>query len=195
MTTLPPLQKPTRPSTPSDTHLSWPRPAEADYEYYAADDEEVSFHKHDLLQVLDIKGRWWKVKTPDGQIGLAPSNYITLLPSISPDDIPDFRGKAFEIDPLTEKEPQSTSAGFESNSERSLPEHRVSAPKAKVGYLWQNDKALAKLEGRKPPRFEPLRRFLQQLQLFVRQVQVAYECTMQLKTSETTHDIAMYVGT
>ncbi|KAI7279982.1 hypothetical protein KC345_g5021 [Hortaea werneckii] len=193
MTTLPPFQQPTRPSTLSNTHHPWPRPAEADYEYYAADDEEVSFNKHDLLQVLDIKGRWWKVKTPDGQIGLAPSNYITLLPSISPDDIPDFYGKAFEIDPLTGNE--STTAGFESDSKRSQPEHRVSAPKVKVGYLWQNDKALAKLEGRQPPRFGLLRRLLQQLQLFVRQVQVAYECTMQLKTSKTTHDIAMYVGT
>ncbi|GAB1726266.1 hypothetical protein NU195Hw_g5351t1 [Hortaea werneckii] len=193
--TRPPLQQPTRPSTPSDTPFSWPRPAEADYEYYAADDEEVSFHKHDLLQVLDIRGRWWKVKTPDGQIGLAPSNYITLLPSISPDSMPQLGRQVLKFDPLTEKELQSTIAGSESNSERSQREHRVSAPKAKVGYLWQNEKALAKLEGRQPPRFGPLQRLLQQLQLFIRQVQVAYECTMELKTSRKTHDIAMYVGT
>ncbi|KAI6800765.1 hypothetical protein KC332_g13160 [Hortaea werneckii] len=163
MTTPTLLQQPTGPSTLSDTHLPCPRRAEADYEYYAADGEEVSFHKHDLLQVLDIKGRWWKVKTPDCQIGLAPSIYITLLPCISPDDIPNFHGKAFEIDPLTEKELQSTSAGSESNSERSQRGNCVSAPKAKVGYLWQNDKALAKLEGRQPPRFEPLRRLLRKL--------------------------------
>ncbi|KAI6870071.1 hypothetical protein KC338_g3206 [Hortaea werneckii] len=193
--TRPPLQRPRRPSTPSHTPISWPRPAKADYEYYAADDEEVSFHKHDLLQVLDIKGRWWKVKTPDGQIGLAPSNYITLLPSISPDSMPQLGRQVLEFDPLTEKEVQATPAGSESNSERSRRENCVSAPKAKIGYLWQNDKALAKLEGRQPPRFEPLRRLLHKLQLFIRQVQVAYECTMELKRSTATHDIAMYVGT
>ncbi|KAI6797259.1 hypothetical protein KC361_g3983 [Hortaea werneckii] len=104
MTIPSPVQQPTSPSTPSDAHLPWPRHAEADFEYRAADDEEVSFHKHDLLQVIDSKGRWWKVKTPAGQIGLAPSNYITLLPSISPDDVPKLGGQFHEIDPLTEEE-------------------------------------------------------------------------------------------
>ncbi|KAI7236499.1 hypothetical protein KC330_g3666 [Hortaea werneckii] len=195
MTIPPPSQQATRPSTPRDTQRPWPLRAEADYEYCAADDEEVSFHRHDLLQVIEITGRWWTVKTPAGQFGLAPSNYITLLPSISPDYVPKEDGKEHEPDPLTEKALQTTTADFESNSERSQLERRVSAPKAKVGYLWQNDKALAKLEGRRPPRFKPLRRFLDEIRRLARQVQVAYECTMQLKASKTTHDIAMYVGT
>ncbi|KAI7087014.1 hypothetical protein KC356_g4582 [Hortaea werneckii] len=175
-----PLQQPTRPSTPSDAHLLWPRHAEADFEYRAADDEEVSFHKHDLLQVIDRTSRWWKVKTPAGQIGLAPSNYVTLLPSISPDYVPKLGGQVHEIDPLTEKELQSTTADLHSNPEHNQPGERASVPKAKVGYLWQNDKALAKLEGRRPPRFEPLARLLDEIRRFVAQVQVAYECTMQL---------------
>ncbi|KAI6816980.1 hypothetical protein KC340_g17882 [Hortaea werneckii] len=192
----PPSQQATRPSTPCDAQRPWPLRAEADYEYHAADDEEVSFHKHDLLQVIEITGRWWKVKTPAGQFGLAPSNHITLLPSISPDDMPKEDAKVIELDPLTEKKSlQATTAGFESNSERSQLEQRGSAPKARVGYLWQNDKALAKLEGRRPPRFKPLRRLLDEIRRFARQVQVAYECTMQLQASKTTHDIAMYVGT
>ncbi|KAI7157527.1 hypothetical protein KC316_g13928 [Hortaea werneckii] len=187
MTTPPPSQQATRPSTPRDRQRPWPLRAEANYEYHAADDEEVSFHKHDLLQVIEITGRWWTVKTPAGQFGLAPSNHITLLPSISPDYMPKDDGKALESDPLTEKALQAATAD--------QPEQRVSAPKAKVGYLWQNDKALAKLEGRRPPRFKPLQRFLDGIRRFARQVQVAYECTMQLRTSKTTHDIAMYVGT
>ncbi|KAI7328098.1 hypothetical protein KC315_g6822 [Hortaea werneckii] len=195
MTTRPPLKQPTRPSTPSDAHLLWPRHAEADFEYRAADAEEVSFHKHDLLQVIDRKGRWWKVKTPAGQIGLAPSNYITLLPSISPDDVPKFGGQVLMIDPLTEKQLQSTTADLHSNPEHNQPGERASVPKAKVGFLWQNDKALAKLEGRRPPRFELLGRLLDEIRRFVAQVQVAYECTMQLGVSKRAHDIALYVGT
>ncbi|KAI6892930.1 hypothetical protein KC318_g12951 [Hortaea werneckii] len=196
MTTPPPSQQATKTSTLGDAQRPWPLRAEADYEYRAADDEEVSFHKHDLLQVIEITGRWWKVKTPAGQFGLAPSNYLTLLPSIGPDYMPKDDGKALEFDPLTGKQAlQAMTAGFESNSERSQLEKRVSAPKARVGYLWQNDKALAKLEGRRPPRFKPLRRFLDEIRRFVWQVQVAYECTMQLGVSKTTHDIAVYVGT
>ncbi|GAB1744311.1 hypothetical protein NU219Hw_g1458t1 [Hortaea werneckii] len=195
MTTPPPLQQATTPSTPRDAQRPWPLRAEADYEYHAADDEEVSFHKHDLLQVIEISGRWWTVKTPAGQFGLAPSNHITLLPSMSPDDMPQDHGKVLESDPLTEKARQTATAGIESNSERSQPGQRVSAPKAKVGYLWQNDKALAKLEGREPPSFKPLRRLLGGIRRFIWQVQVAYECTMQLELSKTTHDIATYAGT
>ncbi|KAI7537001.1 hypothetical protein KC331_g11154 [Hortaea werneckii] len=195
-TPSPPLQQARRPSTPHDTQRPWPLCAEADFEYHAADDEEVSFHKHDLLQVIAITGRWWTVKTPAGQFGLAPSNHITLLPSISPDYIPKGDGKALDLDPLTEKKSlQATTAGFESNSEFSQLEQRVSAPKARVGCLWQNDKALAKLEGRRPPRFKPLRRLLDEIRHFARQMQVAYECTMQLGVTKTTHDIAVYVGT
>ena len=191
----PPSQQATSPSTLRDAQRPWPLRAEADYEYRAADDEEVSFHKHDLLQVIAITGRWWTVKTPAGQFGLAPSNYITLLPSISPDEMPKDHGKALEFDPLTEKALQAPTAGFASKFKRSQLEQCVSAHKAKVGYLWQNDKALAKLEGRQPPRFKPLRRLLEEIRRFVWQVQVAYECTMRIQTRNTAHDIAMYVGT
>ncbi|KAJ9071137.1 Transmembrane osmosensor, variant 4 [Entomophthora muscae] len=49
----------------------------AHYPYEATSPEEVSFVKHEVMEVLNNQGNWWKVLKADGRIGMAPSNYVT----------------------------------------------------------------------------------------------------------------------
>lgn len=51
------------------------------YAYQAdpTDPNEISFNKGDILDVLDNTGKWWQCRTPSGQTGIAPSNYLTML--------------------------------------------------------------------------------------------------------------------
>ena len=50
----------------------------AKFGYQAVDGEELTISKGDLLQVVDDKGSWWKVRNQAGSIGLVPSNYVEL---------------------------------------------------------------------------------------------------------------------
>lgn len=52
----------------------------AHYPYDAASPEEVSFVKHEVMEVLNNQGNWWKVLKADGKIGMAPSNYVSPIP-------------------------------------------------------------------------------------------------------------------
>ncbi|KJA20151.1 hypothetical protein HYPSUDRAFT_43508 [Hypholoma sublateritium FD-334 SS-4] len=71
---------PKAPSTLPDREAKGRAKALFDYDGSTKDPNELAFKKGDILLIFDTSSKWWEAKTKNGRNGIAPSNYLEMLP-------------------------------------------------------------------------------------------------------------------
>ena len=55
----------------------------AQFDYQARNADELSISKNEHLTVVEGSGAWWKVRSDQGRVGFAPSNYLKEIPLLA----------------------------------------------------------------------------------------------------------------
>ncbi|KAJ7510599.1 hypothetical protein B0H11DRAFT_1029894, partial [Mycena galericulata] len=68
--------------------------AKALYAYTASSDDpnEISFARGEILDIVDKKSKWWPAKKSDGTVGIAPFNYLQIIPPNGDPKLPGVSG-------------------------------------------------------------------------------------------------------
>ncbi|KAJ1656273.1 Transmembrane osmosensor [Dispira simplex] len=69
------------PSMPLIPATTYAYKARAKYMYEANPDDpnELSFEKDEILEIFEIKGKWWQARKQDDSVGIVPSNYLEII--------------------------------------------------------------------------------------------------------------------
>jgi uncharacterized protein YgiM (DUF1202 family) len=90
-------QLPAAPPAPKNTTPTIPKRMRVVHEFEGSG-RKISLQAGDEVVVLDeVDANWWQVRTTDGRVGLAPTNYLQVMPPVMFRAISTFTGRAGQL--------------------------------------------------------------------------------------------------